>query len=286
MEILVILLLLFCLCLLENFREIHTFCTKHYEVVSDKLSHLKNETKIIFLSDLHNCQYGENNDKLFETIQNEKPDMILIAGDMLVGKKNISSAVAENLVSRLTSVCPVYYANGNHEQRMKEDEKTYGLKYLEYKHKLSECGVIFLENEHQIMSEFNMAIYGLEIPKHLYKKGKKQDYELQDMLSKLKKPQEKMFNILLAHNPIYMNTYLEWKPDLVLSGHLHGGMIRLPLIGGMITPQFGLFPKYSGEYRKKGSTSVIVSKGLGTHTFKVRLFNPAEMVVIHLKNRS
>ena len=93
------------------------------------------------------------------------------------------------------------------------------------------------------------------------------------------------YQILLAHNPIYTDTYLDWGADLVLSGHLHGGIVRLPGLGGMITPQFRLFPKYSGELTVKDQQSVVVSKGLGTHTIKIRFLNPAEIVVLHLQGK-
>ena len=90
------------------------------------------------------------------------------------------------------------------------------------------------------------------------------------------------YHILLAHNPSYMEAYKEWGSDLILSGHLHGGCVRLPGIGGVITPQAFLFPKYSGEMTVDGKQTIIVSKGLGTHTFNVRLFNPAEVIAITL----
>ena len=87
---------------------------------------------------------------------------------------------------------------------------------------------------------------------------------------------------MIAHNPIFANSYLDWGADLVLSGHLHGGVVRLPGIGGIITPDFTLFPKFSGELTKVNDASVVVSKGIGIHTIKVRLFNPAEVVVMHI----
>ena len=79
-----------------------------------------------------------------------------------------------------------------------------------------------------------------------------------------------------------MDLYKTWGADIILSGHIHGGVIRIPFIGGVISPQFRLFPKFSGEYKKQGNTSMIVSKGLGTHTIKVRFMNPAEIVVLHI----
>ena len=93
------------------------------------------------------------------------------------------------------------------------------------------------------------------------------------------------YQILLAHNPMYAETYLEWGADLILSGHLHGGIVRIPGLGGVVSPQFRLFPKYSGEHTEKNGKSVVVSKGLGTHTIKIRFLNPAEVVVLHLSGK-
>ena len=80
-----------------------------------------------------------------------------------------------------------------------------------------------------------------------------------------------------------MDAYLGWGADLVLSGHLHGGLVRIPGFCGIVTPQGFLFPKYSGEMTREGDQTVIVSRGLGTHTLNIRLFNMPELIVIRLK---
>ena len=87
----------------------------------------------------------------------------------------------------------------------------------------------------------------------------------------------------LAHNPIYFDSYAWWGADLTVSGHLHGGIIRIPGIGGIITPQAKLFPRYDAGQFKKNGKNLVVSRGLGTHTVNIRIFNPAELSVIRLK---
>ena len=85
---------------------------------------------------------------------------------------------------------------------------------------------------------------------------------------------------MLAHHPAYFDAYASWGADLTLSGHLHGGMIRLPFVGGLVSPQMRLFPKYDkGLYTKKGK-KLIVSAGLANHTVNIRINNPPELVVI------
>ncbi len=276
--------ILFLICIAEWMREIHTFVVTHYEIASPKLQSWKAEKKFLVLSDLHNTSYGKENAKLLEAIYKEQPDLILIAGDMLVGKPNRDATVAQKLVEQLTEICPVYYANGNHEYRMKIYPEVYGSTFAKYKAALEEKGVIFLENtsEKIVLDGVELTLSGLEIDKKYYSKGKRHFYPLEEMEQQIGGSDEKSYQILFAHNPLYMNTYLKWKADLILSGHLHGGVVRIPGVGGVITPQFGLFPYYSGEHRKKGKTDVVVSRGLGTHTIKIRFLNTAELIVLHM----
>ena len=272
------------ICIVEWIREIVTFKVTHYDIKSDKLNKLNNERKIVFLSDLHNNRYGKNNEKLLDAVKEQKPDFIVIGGDMLVGKADVSSKVAEDFVSKLMEICPVYYANGNHEQRMKVYPETYGTAFDKYQSNLVNRGVQFLENQHETLSfdRCQVRLYGLEIPVGFYKKFRKQTLPVDVVREQIGEPKADCYNILLAHNPTYTNTYLEWGADLILSGHFHGGVVRIPKLGGIITPQWHMFPKYSGELTEKNGKYVVVSKGLGTHTIKVRFLNPAEIVVLHI----
>lgn len=271
------------ICVWEWIREIHTFKMTHYDISSSKLHGLKDK-KIILLSDLHNCNYGYKNDKLLNAIRKENPDLILIAGDMLVGKAGVSPQVAVEFCAELTEICDVYYANGNHEQRMKEYQETYGTVYQEYKELLVKAGVHYLENEMESFRIENhlINIYGLEVPCEAYKKFQKVVLEESCVEDRLGICDTTKYNILIAHNPVFMKDYLKWGADLIVSGHLHGGVARIPGFRGVITPQGGLFPKYSGELSKEGTTYVAVSKGIGIHTIKVRFLNPAEVVVLHV----
>lgn len=263
---------------------IHTFRTTHYDICSEKLKGVLGEKKILFLTDLHNNSYGKENEYLIKAIEEQNPDLIFVGGDMLIGQKDEPLDVAGNLLRKLVSVCPVYCANGNHEQRMKEFPHLYGDGYEKYHDDLQKNGVIFLENEHVdfMWDTVPVRVFGFEIPVRFYKRFKKHNLDENQMKELLGQPDDDMYNIILAHNPVFADTYLSWGADLVLSGHLHGGIVRLPKLGGVITPQFGLFPKYSGELTNVKVKSVVVSKGLGTHTIKFRLFNPPELIVLHL----
>lgn len=269
----------------EIYRETHCFRVTRYDVSSEKLAGIIRELKILFLSDLHNCTYGNENERLLRSIRDEEPDLILIGGDMLVGKEGVSYETAQQLVKQLPDICPVVYANGNHEQRMKEDTETYGDTYETYKKSLEKSGVHFLEDAgiRVELGDVYLHICGLELSSSSYKKFRKDKITANDIEGHFGfAAVEDAYTILLAHNPAYMDAYLEWGADMVLSGHLHGGLIRVPGIGGIVTPQGFLFPRYSGEMTQEDGRTVIVSRGMGTHTLNIRLFNTPELISIRL----
>lgn len=306
--IIVILVAAVLLVFMEMYRELHTFCVTRYQVTSPKLA---GKRTWVFLSDLHNQVYGENNCRLIDAVKQESPDLILIGGDMLVGKNGHSYEPALACVKELVKIAPVYYVNGNHEERMKLKPEKYDQSYALYREKLLELGVHLLENESIVLQENfknnctmqakesadskmdcenqenktttgKVRLTGLEIPLECYTHLKRREMPEGAIEERIGERDSEAFQVLLAHNPSYTKEYLAWGADLILSGHLHGGMVRLPGIGGVIGPDFVLFPKYSGEMRRVGDQTVIVSKGLGTHTIHIRLFNPAEVVVLNL----
>lgn len=279
-----VLMVLMALVLWKMHRELHDFQVVEYGIRSHKLNGLKEDKKIIFLSDLHNHVYGDDNAPLLAAIKEADPECILIGGDMLIGKDGYSYEPAEKFVKSLTDICEVYYANGNHEQRMKEQPEEYEQSYAVYKASLEKSGVHFLENENVeiLFEDIGVSITGLEIPRECYTHFRRKEMPEGAIEKRIGTSQSERFQILLAHNPVYMKEYLAWGADLILSGHLHGGMVRIPGLGGVIAPNMALFPKYSGDLYREGEQNVVVSKGLGTHTISVRLFNPAEVVVLNV----
>lgn len=273
--ILIIVLVIF----LEIQRELSFFKRVQYQL---QMNGLETNRKVIFLSDLHNHVYGKNNCRLLEAIKKECPDMILIGGDMLVGKKSAGYYKALEFVKALSEICPVYYANGNHEQRMKEVPENYKSSFVKYKRELISSGIQFLENSSVILEwdRCKVKISGLEIPLHCYMHVHNYPLCVNEVVDRIGKREKEYYEILLAHNPSFMKQYLERGANLILSGHLHGGIVRIPGIAGVISPSFEIFPKYSGDLYHEGETDIVVSKGLGTHTFNIRLFNPAELIVL------
>lgn len=260
------------------------FCIQHYRIESKKLNKDK-ELKLVFLSDLHSKQYGEKNERLLCAIRSEAPDYILVGGDMLIGVKRTKLDVAVELAKNLVDIAPVYYANGNHEQRLKLYPEVYGTTYEEYKYALVQCGVHLLENDFVRLDTQagEVHLYGLEIPAACYAKLRRTSLTTEQIEECVGLTDKGACTILMAHNPKFAEAYVAWGADIVLSGHLHGGVMRIPGLGGVISPQGVLFPKYSGEHTKVEQADVVVSKGLGAHTIPIRIMNPAELVVLDIK---
>lgn len=272
------------ICAGEMARELSTFRVRRYRMEVPGLESGR-EIRCLFLSDLHGKEYGKENKKLLEQIEKERPDFILAGGDMLTRTQPETDRTALALMRRLASVAPVYAANGNHEQKMKENRELYGDRYDRYRDALKEGGIRVLENETCLFRKgsFQASITGLEIPLSCYSHFGREELQVEEINKRVGELPKEGCRILMAHTPAYMDTYWEWGADLVLSGHLHGGVVRLPVLGGVITPQMQLFPRYSGDmYTQKDGQSCVVSRGLGTHTVNVRLYNMAELVCLSL----
>lgn len=268
----------------ESARELRSFTVTDYKIHSEKLRGFGKELKIVFLSDLHNKVYGNDNDVLLDAVRRQNPDLILITGDMLIGKAGMPYDAALEFVKKLPEIADVYYANGNHEQRMKEHPEIYGDVYRYYKNELVKYHVHFLENESVVLAfgSCKLKLNGLEVSEMHYKKFARASEAVDEIEGAIGKAEADMYEILLAHNPALSESYRKWGADLTLSGHLHGGIIRLPGLGGLITPQARIFPQHSGELSETEGSVLVVSRGLGTHTINIRFCNPAELVVLHL----
>lgn len=281
--ILIIVAVFIVYCLIEMIRELRDFRVTKYRICSQKLNGIKREKKIIFLSDLHNRMYGEENERLLESIRNQHPDLILIGGDMLVRKDGNSYDKTVHFLAKLPGICPVYCANGNHEQKLKELPDKYEQSYEEYKKALTASGIHMLENASETvkLDEVPVKLSGLEIPLGAYARFGKKELSLKEITDRIGEHGDD-YQILLAHHPGYMKEYLAYGADLILGGHYHGCVVQLPWIGGVISTNFTLFPKYSGGIYQEGEQTAVVSRGLGTHSVPLRLWNWPELIVLEL----
>ena len=257
------------------------FVIRRYLLETDLI---KKDVKFVFISDLHNKSYGEENKKLLEAIDACKPDFILCGGDIPTAKPGVSMQVAIHFIKELAKKYRIFYANGNHEYRMRIYPEKYGDMHENYEKALKEAGIERLINQSDSWQD-DIVIHGLEIDKKYYKRFRKEcptALEIQKLVP-IKADTDKKYHILLAHNPDYFKVYAKTGANLILSGHVHGGVARLPLLGGVISPSLRLFPKYDGGMYQEGNVTMILSRGLGMHTIPFRFLNPAELVEITLK---
>ena len=216
-----------------------------YTYESEKLGADLDGYRIVQISDLHNAEFGKENKKLLETIRSCSPDIIVITGDLVDSNHtNVERAVA--FVNEAVKIAPVYYVTGNHEL---DDE------------------AVRIEK-----GDSSFMLAGLD------------DQHLSDeTLKNLLQEQKNELFIVLAHEPQYLQNYANAGADLVLTGHAHGGQIRLPFVGGIVAPDQGFLPEYtSGKYNST-DTEMIVSRGLGNSIIPVRLFNYPEVVCVELR---
>ena len=242
---------------------------------------IKKSSRAVVIADLHNKSYGNNNEALLQAIREQKPDYVFIAGDVATAKKGKTNKNAIAFLDKLVKEYPIYYGNGNHEQRMKLYPKTYGDMGVQYEKTIREMGIHLLVNENVVLKESGICIFGSEIGHGYYRKYKSNTIGEEYLKEILGVPKEDCYNILLAHNPEFFLDYTKWGADLVLSGHVHGGIARVPFWGrGVLSPKLKLFPKYDGGLFNQENTTMIISRGLGVHTIPVRVFNPGELIVI------
>ena len=261
--LILIIIILIPFCLYQNKHLVITTYT--YE--SEKLGADLDGYRIVQISDLHNAEFGKENKKLLETIRSCSPDIIVITGDLVDSNHtNVERAVA--FVKEAVKIAPVYYVTGNHEYWLDPSENEQMMQGI------LAAGAYDLDDEAVCIEkgDSSFMLIGLD------------DQHLSDeTLKNLLQEQKNELSIVLAHEPQYVQNYANAGADLVLTGHAHGGQIRLPFVGGIVAPDQGFLPEYtSGKYNST-DTEMIVSRGLGNSIIPVRLFNYPEVVCVELR---
>lgn len=242
---------------------------------SAELPETFNGHRIAHVSDLHNAQMGDSNEKLLAMLREAEPDMIAITGD-LIDSRNTKTDIAIHFVQEAMKIAPCYYVTGNHEARVSA--------YSELKAAMEAAGVIVLEDERTEirMNGETITLVGIDDPSF------QTDYLFGDgetvVSTKLKNLTDENdgFTILLSHRPELFDTYVSSGVDLVFSGHAHGGQFRLPFVGGLAAPNQGLLPEYDAGLYTDGTTNMIVSRGIGNSIFPFRINNRPEVILIEL----
>ncbi len=230
------------------------------------------------VSDLHNAEKGENNEKLINALKEVKPDMIAITGD-LVDSRHTDIDVAMRFAEQAVKIAPCYYVTGNHEGRLEN--------YDTIKNELSRLGVIVMDNSKCEIKKDGQKItlLGVEDPRmvSVFEEHYEEitNYNLNSIMHDVSG-----YTILLAHRPELFDIYKAFDINLVLCGHAHGGQVRIPFLGGVLVPNQGFFPEYdAGEFNER-NTTMIISRGIGNSVVPVRINNNPELVVVKLEKSS
>lgn len=253
------------------------FIVRTVTVRTDKV---KTDRRFLFISDLHARTFGKRNRRLYKALDSLNWDGALLAGDIMTADKHADFSESIRFLFYLYGRGPVYYSLGNHESRSRAYLKTYGDLYERYVREMDKIGVSFLDNESVTVD--GIRITGLTLPEKYYNKLKMPTLSKEEIEELIGPVDPSVYDLLLAHDPEYFESYASYGSDLVLSGHFHGGIVRL-FGHGLISPRLRLFPKYTAGFYHKGATTMLVNRGLGGHHIPWRLFNPGEVIVLEIK---
>ena len=248
--------------------------TTAYSVVSEKLPKSFDGYKIAQISDFHNAHSSSLGRRLRDAVYASQPDILVITGD-LIDRERTDVDTAIGLVHDLRDTAPIYYVCGNHDAVNAEYEVLVS--------RLRSEGVHVLENETTVLRRGTeqICLAGIDDP------AKDQDWIGNDTLIRAELEQlpldPQTFTVLLSHRPESLRVYAEQGVDLALTGHAHGGQIRLPFVGGLYVPTQGWFPKLTCGVYAEGETQMVVSRGVGNSGFPFRIQNRPELVVVTLQ---
>ncbi len=268
--------------LLVSIVDNNSISTNYYNISSKKIPRDFDNFKILQISDLHNKDFPEvfykrkdeanksiYNPKLIDLINAEDPDIIIVTGD-LIDSRSPDEDIALDLLNNITNKYPVYYISGNHEERSGNSDY--------YKGIILKSGAKVLANEtiDLYIEDSKISLTGVD------------DYisftDYRHFKNTLRDLKRDNYNILLSHRSSLFETYVNAGYDLSFSGHAHGGQIRLPILGGLLSPDQGLFPQYDSGLHTRANSSMIISRGLGNSIFPIRIYNRPELVVTILKS--
>lgn len=247
---------------------------RRYGVTTDKLNPGQS-IRIVLISDLHSCIYGENQKDIVSLIKKQEPDMIALAGDIADDEAPVIGT--ELFLANIKDIAPIYYVTGNHEflsrdvESIKEMIRRYGVTVLEH------------EYERTVINGIPLVICGVDDPEIQEIGGIEFDWR-QEMYSAFAGLENiPGYKILLAHRPEFIGIYKKFGFDLILSGHTHGGQVRIPFfLNGLYAPGQGWFPRYAGGVYEHGSLVHVISRGVSYNPKLPRIFNPPEVTVIDI----
>lgn len=245
-----------------------------YTITSEKI---KKPMRIALITDLHSCKYGAGQKTLIDAVDREKPDMILLGGDIF--DDEIPDDNTKIFLSAIAKKYPCYYVTGNHEYwSMRVNEMLDWLRA----HGIEDIGGKTIQTN---INGNEICLSGLNDPDEARYTGEGDGMKA-ELGRAMNERDDTAFTMLLTHRPSFVNLYKDAGFDLVLAGHAHGGQWRVPgVLNGVFAPDEGFFPKYAGGfYHFDNGGEMIVSRGLARESTRVpRIFNRPELVIVDLK---
>ena len=252
-----------------------------YRVVNSKIPKAFNNLNIVQISDTHSKMFGKDNNKFIKLVENANPDIIVMSGDIIAGNKGKIEKTIE-MFKPLYKKYPVYYVLGNHELMLNENKLNKYIKMLE------DNGVeVLIDNSsYYEKNGERIRVIGINYDENVKIESNSLDKNenfvkiIKDKFNDINKDE---YNILIAHDPENFELYEKIKPDLIFSGHDHGGLVRFGKIA-LLSPRKKFFPKYAYGKNTINDTTMITSSGIGNARIPIRLFNRPEIVKVILKN--
>lgn len=266
--VLVGLLLLLALCVADSK---YNFELTEYKISSDRLPEEFSGFRIVQISDLHGSRFGAENRRLVEAVIAQKPDLIALTGDLITTGADLPAV--EELLRGIAGIAPAYFVCGNHEWASGCVDELTAM--------MERYGVRYLSNEYEPLSRgrARIIVAGAEDPN-----GRADMPKPDEFIAQLRQEYPGDFVLMLGHRNFWVQQYPALPVDLILSGHAHGGIVRMPFVGGLLDVQHRLGAQYEKGLYASGSYVMAVSRGLGNSIIVPRLFNRPELVTIVLES--
>ena len=235
-------------------------------------SRIRRPHRFVFLSDLHEVEFGKDNQRLLEAVRKADPDYIFLVGDLLDATREVPADYAARTADSLTAIAPTYYVTGNHEWGIGD--------VPELKETLTAHGVTVLSNQFTTLERNGdtLVLAGIDDPN-----GYADQKTPEELAAEVYAAYGDPFWVLLAHrNNLFTPQYSLLGADLVVSGHGHGGIIRLPFTDGLLSTDRTFFPSYTAGLYEENGSCLFVTRGLGNSGPTFRLFNRPEVAVLTL----
>lgn len=289
------------ICVIGNYLVNEKVYITEYEIVDEQIPLKFDGYRIVQVTDVHSIRNEEQLELLYTAVVNERPDAVVITGDLVDStyyteentalKEGLSDKMAGqdtvDFIKRLVEKYYVYFVYGNHEMVLLDDVDNNPFKVA-----MEEMGVIILNNDGVKITKEDESIYmlGIQDPSTLYKDSDYAEYNSHSerinamMKNIMALKEDDLYTVVLSHRPEYFQVYSQYDADLVLTGHAHGGQVRLPGIGGLYAPGQGWLPEYTEGVFAENETTMIVGRGIGNSVELPRIFNPPEITTVVLRN--